>query len=80
MCTDRIDCTGRFSFFVFLCPIQGRVSGYFSPKQSQGFKPSAALLYPNRGQVAQDTYGEDHRATIFAGLAHFQGKDWNENA
>ena len=33
-------------------PTQGRVLAYSCPKQGQDFKPSAAPLYPNMGQVA----------------------------
>ena len=45
-----------------LCPKQGNkvedifpcricILGFFCPKQSQGFKPSEAQLYPNTGRV-----------------------------
>ena len=59
--------------FVF-CPKQGnkiegvvlngvRILGIFCPKKGQGFKPSAAHLYPNIGRVLPTKVGGGRRAT-----------------
>ena len=67
------------------CPKQGNIIelvvlnrvcilGFFCPKQGQGFKPSAAHLYPNMGRVPPppgvpgDT---ENMAAIFGGDTHF---------
>ena len=53
---------------------------YFCPKQGQDFKPSAAPLYPNMGQVPPPPPGFRNGLVWTEGLTvevmHFSGEVW----